>query len=620
MPKIFISYRRADSRQIAGRIYDQIAAAFGKENVFKDIDKIPVGADFRKVIVDEVNQCDVVLVIIGQKWLNIADDTGHRRLDSQDDFVRIEIETALKRSNVTVIPVLVEGAVMPKSTDLPASLQELSFKNAAVIQDDPYFHHDIERLVKAIKTPVLPTAPTASIPYRKGRELPNNPNARKRDFPLWSIAAGIALIGVLVFAVYMLAIRESDGNDKITPTSNAEVNQPTEDVTEVVIAPTETTPPTDKPVPSNMPSITPSFTPSDTPTATETPTATLEPAAQIALEFTQTAEASALFASATAAQWTYTPSRTNTPTDTPTSTPNYTETYEKERENFVATLTATVWTYTPTATFTPSITPTPTNTLTPTPTLTPTLTEREKAILLAESGVTSNAEWTPYSEADAKGVMMMLVPTGCFMMGSEDGENDEKPVHEQCLTEPFWIDQTEVTRANYKVCIDAQACGFVLMSSTPNNQPIKSVTWFEASDYCEWRGGRLPTEKEWEYAARGPDNLVYPWGNDFMADNVVFVSNSGGETADVGSIPNGASWVGAVDMSGNLWEWISTLYSAEYPYSLKWESKTAVYSMRGLRGGSFFSNASSSRSANRNTDAPDNGDITFGFRCARDFE
>lgn len=201
-----------------------------------------------------------------------------------------------------------------------------------------------------------------------------------------------------------------------------------------------------------------------------------------------------------------------------------------------------------------------------TETPTPTLTDQEKAFKLAEAGVSSNDEWRPYSE-EINGVEMVLVPAGCFMMGSEDGDEDEKPVHEQCFDKPFWIDRTEVTRAKYKECVSVGDC--IVKStndySSQDIQPVNYIEWFAAYDYCEWRGGRLPTEREWEYAARGPDNLVYPWGNEFVAENVVYGRNSGNVIAEVGTRPRGASWVGSLDMSDNVWEWVSTIYIG-YPY------------------------------------------------------
>jgi formylglycine-generating enzyme required for sulfatase activity len=150
MPRIFISYRRTDSRKDAARIYDRLVNEFGKDNVFKDVDSIPFGADFRKVISDEVNKCDAVLVIVGPQWLDSRDEYDNRRLDDPGDFVRIEIETGLKRDGTIVVPVLVDGASMPKAGNLPDSVRELAFKNAAAVRDDPDFHTDMTRLVNGL--------------------------------------------------------------------------------------------------------------------------------------------------------------------------------------------------------------------------------------------------------------------------------------------------------------------------------------------------------------------------------------------------------------------------------------------------------------------------------------
>ncbi len=150
MTKIFISYRRADSRKDAGRIYDRIVDAFGKENVFKDVDNIPFGADFRGVLAEAVSACDVLLAIIGPQWLMVKDEKGKRRLDNPGDFVRIEIETALTRDSALVIPVLVDSAPMPSEADLPHSLGQLAYKNAVIVRDDPDFHHDVGRLIESL--------------------------------------------------------------------------------------------------------------------------------------------------------------------------------------------------------------------------------------------------------------------------------------------------------------------------------------------------------------------------------------------------------------------------------------------------------------------------------------
>jgi hypothetical protein len=147
MPNIFISYRRADSSAHVGRIYDRLVEAFGKKHIFKDVDNIPVGVDFRQVLSREVNKCDIVLVVIGRSWMTVTDDYGRRRIDNPDDFVRIEVATALARQNCLVVPVLLQGAPMPPPNYLPPDLQMLPYKNAAIVRDDPDFHHDLTRLV-----------------------------------------------------------------------------------------------------------------------------------------------------------------------------------------------------------------------------------------------------------------------------------------------------------------------------------------------------------------------------------------------------------------------------------------------------------------------------------------
>ncbi len=150
MTKIFISYRRADSRKDAGRIYDRLVEAFGKDHVFKDVDSIPLGKDFRGVLREAVAQCDVQLAIIGRQWLDIKDEHGNRRLDNPGDFVRIEVESALQRDSCVVIPVLVDNAAMPRADELPPDLRELAYKNAAVVRDDPDFHGDVSRIIQAL--------------------------------------------------------------------------------------------------------------------------------------------------------------------------------------------------------------------------------------------------------------------------------------------------------------------------------------------------------------------------------------------------------------------------------------------------------------------------------------
>jgi hypothetical protein len=152
MSRIFISYRRSDSMAITGRIYDRLVAAFGVHNIFKDVDAIPPGVDFRTYIDDALSKASVVVVIIGQQWVLTTDDYGKRRLNNPDDFVRIEVETALKRENVLVIPVLVNDARMPPPEMLPPSLKELAYRNSLEVRNDPDFNHDVSHLIEVVRT------------------------------------------------------------------------------------------------------------------------------------------------------------------------------------------------------------------------------------------------------------------------------------------------------------------------------------------------------------------------------------------------------------------------------------------------------------------------------------
>jgi hypothetical protein len=149
-PIIFISYRREDSQDICGRIHDRLVLHFGRDSVFKDVDSIPIGLDFRKHLTQAVGSCSVLLAVIGKNWLTAKDESGKRRIDSPTDFLRIEIEAALQR-DIPVIPVLVQGASVPNESDLPSTLESLAFRHGAPVRADPDFHNDIERIVRGIE-------------------------------------------------------------------------------------------------------------------------------------------------------------------------------------------------------------------------------------------------------------------------------------------------------------------------------------------------------------------------------------------------------------------------------------------------------------------------------------
>ncbi len=147
--RIFLSYRREETRWPTGRLFDRLSLRFGKDQVFKDVDSIELGDDFVEAITSAVASCDVLLALIGDRWLTITDQDGQRRLDDDNDFVRLEIEAALTR-NVRIIPILVEGACMPRAAELPASMAKLVRRQALALNPDQEFESGVERLCKVL--------------------------------------------------------------------------------------------------------------------------------------------------------------------------------------------------------------------------------------------------------------------------------------------------------------------------------------------------------------------------------------------------------------------------------------------------------------------------------------
>lgn len=719
MPQIFISYRRADSQAISGRIYDRLVEAFGRNNVFKDVDEIPPGSSFAEVLETELRKCNVLLVVIGEKWVNITDDEGNRRLDNAEDFVRIEVERGLSRPDLLVIPVMVDNASVPDAEDLPGSLAKIPSLQVVHVRHDPDFHRDMGRLISFLNV----IREQEEVVQRREQQAAHR-NTR-RILVGAAITAAIVITGFVALMANGVIRLSGPGPATVDPVEVAYLLLTNTKEAEIAAQATATTNLTatidaimtdfvTQTISAYTDTPTSTQTPTETATATETPlptdTNTPDFAATARIQATANAQATGAVMATANAQATNdalatrnAPTNTPRPTETPTQTPSPTVTLTQ-----TPSLTPT---WTPTTTASPSVTATatPTTDLTAAAqalqdaqaTLDAQVTATQAAQMTLDALATLNAQatsvdplltlevrttqvmktmvritssananvrsgpgenfsvattvaaasvhelleersgwyhisegwvssqiasleqststyvigytWTPV-EHDFDGVTMVLVPAGCFMMGSDSGYDDEKPVHEQCFDAPFWIDKTEVTQADF-----ARLGG---QKANPNyfrgyNLPVESITWFEARDFCILRGGRLPTEAEWEYAARGPDSLVYPWGNDFVTENVVYSGNSNGQTAEVGSRPAGASWVGALDMSGNVWEWVSSLYQ-DYPYSADYESNSNTSNSRVLRGGSWDDFITDYlRAAYRYWNFTDYWYFLYGFRCAR---
>jgi hypothetical protein len=145
---VFISYRRDDSADITGRIYDRLIEHFSRDIVFKDVDSIPLGIDFRQHLEKALSQCRVLIAVVGDEWM--GSEQGKRRIDDPRDHVRLELELALSR-NIPLIPVLVRKATIPAEDALPSSLRSLAYRNGIQVRTDPDFHADVDRLIKGIE-------------------------------------------------------------------------------------------------------------------------------------------------------------------------------------------------------------------------------------------------------------------------------------------------------------------------------------------------------------------------------------------------------------------------------------------------------------------------------------
>ncbi len=231
-----------------------------------------------------------------------------------------------------------------------------------------------------------------------------------------------------------------------------------------------------------------------------------------------------------------------------------------------------------------------------------------------------------------KGETLVYMPAGEFTMGSDIGASDEQPVHTVYL-DAFWINQTEVTNKQYQACVDAGTCEPPSSTSSYthpsyyenpefDNYPVVYVNWDKANRYCEvWAGGDLPTEAQWEKAARGTEAFTYPWGKGVDCNKANYNGSCVGDTSPVRSYESGKSPYNAYDMAGNVWEWVNDYYQSDYYTVLGSNASNpqgpSSGDVRVLRGGSWNYNLNDVRSASRAGLNPTYTSLSGGFRCAR---
>lgn len=236
---IFVGYRRDDTADVAGRVYDAMVRRFGKGRIFKDVDNIGPGVDFGDYIRDVLPRCRVALILIGPNWLDSKDEAGSRRLDNEHDWVRVEVETALAIPGLLVVPVLVNGARMPRGEEVPETMRALTRKNAANIRRDPDFHDDVERLSTAIKASVgSGIIDLGKIGARPSSAEPRHAPRKSGGNALMMLGAGLA-VGAALFAITMFAINRAP---PITQADAEKVEPPPTNATEQQAPPTATSP------------------------------------------------------------------------------------------------------------------------------------------------------------------------------------------------------------------------------------------------------------------------------------------------------------------------------------------------------------------------------------------
>ena len=613
--KVFISYRRDDSAGHAGRVHDRLELEFGRDLLFMDVDAVPLGMNFIKILDEAVAKCDALLAVIGPNWLDLRDKQGNRQLDDPHDYVRIEIAAALQR-DIPVIPVLLDGAEIPQVDQLPQDLKELALRNGLYVRHAS-FHNDMDRLIAGLKTPLgqldapsVPATRRLSTQERAGlstaeRRIATKADEQEQGAPAsapWLRPAAIAFGTVIVLAgaiFGLVIVKGPPGSSSQPPISPMQsVPQSPKQTAQLPTAPV-------KPSPQAIPKAPETTQPS--PQTAQPPAALVQPSPQVVQQ----------------------PSTESQP---PPQAAQYS-----------------------TASAPPAL-------KSARPPFEPLSSIAERALQPGDS----------FKECDGCPEMVVL-PAGAFTMGSPESEHgrfsDESPQHVVTFTRPFAVGKFEITVDQFAAFVketayDAGSKCLTLEEGKSavrdgrswrnpgypqtGSHPAACVNWNDAKAYIDWltkkigKQYRLLTESEWEYAARATttpgsasrytfgddDGAICKYGN--VADKTARQTIPGADTwtifpcsdgyayaAPVGSFAGNA--FGLYDVHGNVWQWTEDCYNISYNGAptdgSPWIAGDCDH--RVVRGGMWGSSPANVRLARRFKDPNDMRSQGTGFRVAR---
>jgi formylglycine-generating enzyme required for sulfatase activity len=649
MAKIFLSYRRQDSAGIAGRIYDRLRAHFGNDAVFMDIDSIPFGVDFREHIDAAVGQCDVFLAVIGMKWTGETD--RHRRLDEPRDFVRIELESALKRK-LPVIPILIDHARMPGEVELPPSLLGLAFRNAIEVDQGRDFHPHLDRLIRGIEFHFQRAqVPEAVPPIHTTDELPETHSIKVKPRPSMEEKARPSIV-IPIGAesqdnpATQIAARPARGPSASGPRTHSDARPPDSNNSLIGLR--------------ALPSEAVAWANSPGPLAPEQVEKARPISTQLDGPRPQQSIVSRIWLSMRIPTLLFVLSITvyKFITDVPESSPPGSSVTAKP-----AAVELTGNTKSPTLSRSGAGEPSDHSATTGSNTKSPTLSRsgagdlkgvplKAEIVTLKRPPVQRAATWT-----NKFGMKFTRIEVGEFRMGvtkdqvdklmRQFSQGDSKHIgadqlqHGVKISLPFMLGIHEVTQGDYQKVMFNNPSRF----DGSDELPVERVTWLDAVEFCNnlsrrerrkpyyemdgvkvtiagGNGYRLPTEAEWEYACRAQSTSLFPFGDNAaeLAQYAWYVNNAKAETHPVAQkLPN--AW-GLYDMLGNTWEWCADWYDESYYKSSPTNDPPGPTkgSSRVIRGGSWDLNSWNCCPSFRGISPPDQKGYDIGFRVAANVE